>query len=165
MPRWVNWVLPLAMLASYVVLVGVWTPQLLADAGGAMPFDMRIFGYSTAEAHAYLKALSPAGAALYLGAARMNDTIFPILLSLTLCLPLTRRPVWWALPALGYGLADLAENWAVARLIRTGPAVDSGSVALASGLTEAKFLLLALALAVAAAALVTRALQRRRRGR
>lgn len=165
MPRWVNWVLPLAMLASYLVLVLLLTPRLLAEAGGLLPFDLRVFGYSYAEAHAYLQALSPSGAALYLGAVRLTDTIFPILLALTLCLPLSRWPAWWSLPALAYGVSDLAENWAVARLIRTGPAVDSGSVALASALTEVKFALVAVALVLAAAGLVSLALRRWRRGR
>ena len=165
MPRWVNWVLPLAMLASYALLVLVLMPRLVAEAGGAMPFDLRVFGYSRADAHAYLQALSPAGARLYLGPVRLADTLFPILLSLTLCLPLYRWRAWWALPALAYGISDLAENWAVARLVRTGPAVDSGSVVLASALTEAKFALVAVALMLAAAALVSLALARRRRGR
>ncbi len=160
MPRWVNWLLPLATVASYLVMILVLAPRLLAETGGMLPFDLRVFGYSHADAQAYLHAMTPAGAALYLGAIRLNDTVFPILFSLTLCLPLFRWPAVWALPALAYGMADLAENWAVARLIRTGPAVDSGSVAFASALTEVKFALVLAALLVALVALAVPLLRR-----
>jgi hypothetical protein len=152
--RLVNWLLPLAALAAYLVLILLLAPRLAAETGGLIPFDLRAFGYSHAEAQAYLTAITPAGQALYLGPIRLNDTVFPILLTLTLCLPLRRWPWGYSVPALGYGMADLAENWAVARLIQTGPQVDGGSVALASALTMLKFGLLAVAVILALAGLV-----------
>ena len=153
--RLVNWLLPLAALASYLVLISLLAPRLAAETAGLMPFDLRAFGYSVADAQAYLTAMTPTGRVLYLGPIRLNDTIFPILMTLTLCLPLRRWHWAWSLPALAYGVLDLAENWAVARLIRTGPQVDGGSVALASALTMAKFVLVTLALGLALAGLVS----------
>jgi hypothetical protein len=149
----VNWALPLATLASLAVLGGFLCPQLIADAGGALPFDLRVTGYSLAEAQAYLAQLSPAGVALYIGPVRLADTVFPILLTATLCLPLRRRGQLWFLPALAYGLFDLAENVAVARLLHVGPEIEAHAVAVASGFTQAKYLSAAVAAGLALFAL------------
>lgn len=143
------WALPLATLAAYAILLGYLAPQITADAGGAMPFDLRLMGYSLGEARAYLAALSPEGAGLYLGPFRLLDTLVPMLVTATLCLPLQRRGQFWFLPALAYGLFDLAENVAVARLLHTGPEVEAQAVALASGFTQAKFVALAVAVLLA----------------
>lgn len=159
--RLVNWLVPLAALASYLVLILLLAPRLSAESAGLLPFDLRALGYSGDAARAYLTALTPAGAALYLGPIRLNDTIFPILFALTLCLPLRRWHWGFTLPALAYGLADLGENWAVARLIRTGPAVDDASVALAAHLTQAKFALAAVAMILALAGLLAPLWRRR----
>ncbi|MBI1173304.1 hypothetical protein GC209_18100 [bacterium] len=145
----VNWALPLATVAAYVLLVGYLGPQLVADAGGALPFDLRPMGYSLAEARAYLALLSPAGVALYLGPIRWADSLVPILVTATLCLPLRGRGQIWFLPALAYGLFDLAENVAVARLLHQGTDVEAQAVALASGCTQAKYLCLAVAVVLA----------------
>lgn len=153
MPRWVNWLLPLATALAYGWLVLWYGPQLQAAAGGRLPFDLRVLGYGTDEARAFLAALTPEGQALYLGPVRLNDTIFPLLFTLTLCLPLTGWGWLWFLPALAYGLLDLAENMAVAMLLRTGPSVGEAMVVLASGLTLLKFLAVALAILVAGLAL------------
>ncbi len=144
-----NWALPLASAASYALLVLYLAPQLSAQSAGGLPFDLRALGYSLAEAQAYLAALTPEGTALYLGPIRLNDTVFPILFTATLCLPLRRREELWFLPALAYGIFDLAENVAVARLLRAGPDVQAGAVALASGFTQAKFAAAFLAILVA----------------
>jgi hypothetical protein len=153
--RLVIWLLPLAALASYLVLILLLVPRLSAETAGMLPFDLRALGYSAEDAHAYLGAMTPAGQALYLGPIRLNDTIFPILLMLTLCLSQWRWHWAFSLPALAYGLVDLAENRAVARLIRTGPQVDSASVALASALTMAKYAAVTLAIGLALAGLVS----------
>lgn len=154
MPRWVNWLLPLVTALTYGCLVLWFGPQVQAAAGGLLPFDLRPLGYDADDARALLTALSPEGVALYLGAVRINDTIFPLLFTLALCLPLAGWGWFWFLPALAYGLLDLAENMAVAALLRTGPSVTDGMVALASGLTMAKFLAVALALLAAGLALL-----------
>jgi len=156
MPRWVNWLLPIGTALAYGWLVLWLGPQLQAQAGGQTPFDLRPLGYGADEARALLSALTSEGTALYLGAIRINDTIFPLLFTLTLCLPLAGWGWLWFLPALAYGLLDLAENMVVATLLRTGPSVTDGVIALASGLTMAKFLAVALALLAAAMGLVAR---------
>lgn len=154
MKSWVNWLLPLATMACYGVLILVLAPRLSVETAGMIPFDLRALGYARPEAQAYLTAMTPTGQALYLGPIRLNDTIFPILFVLTLCLPLRRWHPVFSVPALIYGLADLAENWAVARLLRTGVQIDDASVALASALTQAKFALAAVAILLALAGLI-----------
>ena len=136
---WVLWALPVAAALAYGVLVLWFGPQVQAAAGGLLPFDLRVLGYGDEDARQFLTALTPGGRDIYLGPVRITDTVFPILFTLTLCLPI-RRWFWaWTLPALAYGLLDLAENLAVATLLRTGPEVGSGPVALASALTVSKF--------------------------
>jgi hypothetical protein len=53
------------------------------------------------------------------------------------------------MPALAYGLCDLAENLAVARLLQTGPDVAAQAVSLASGFSQAKVLAVIAALVLA----------------
>ena len=149
MSRWFTWGLPLATLLSYAVLAGWFGPQVMAAAGGLMPFDLRLTGYTLAEAQVYLQALTPAGRDLYLGPIRVNDTIFPILFALTLWLPLRGRNRLLSLPALAYGLLDLAENHAVAGLLQIGPEVRAGAVAMASMLTVTKYAVASVAIALA----------------
>lgn len=147
--RHLNWALPLASGAALVCLLLVLAPQLAAQSAGGTVFDLRPLGYSLAEAQAYLAVLTPQGAQMYLGAFRLADTLVPLLLTPTLCLPLRGRGQLWFLPALVYGLLDLWENLAIARLIHLGPDVDAQAVALASSLTQAKFAALAVALLLA----------------
>lgn len=147
--RLLNWALALATLVVFALLAFDVVPHLVAAASGGLPFDLRFDGYDLAEARAYMAVLSPAGTALYLGWGRLADTVFPILLTLTLCLPLRGRGQLWFLPALAYGIFDLAENVAVARVLRLGLDVEAGPVGVASGFTQAKFVALALALALA----------------
>jgi hypothetical protein len=144
----VYWALPLATLGTcggvfFLML------HLIAQGGGALPFDLRPMGYGLMAARIYLQHLSPAGIALYQGAFRLTDTLFAIFLALTLCLPLSGRGQVWFLPALAYGLCDLAENLAVARILPAGPEVEAQAVALASGFTEGKFVMAIVASALA----------------
>jgi hypothetical protein len=137
-----SWFVAAATAASYGVLVLWLAPQLAAQSHGMLPFDLRIAGYDMAVTTRYLAALTPEGRALYLGPIRVNDTIFPVLMTLLLLVPLRRwRGVGlvWCLPALAYGVLDLAENAAVARILRA-EALAEGQVLLASALTQAKFL-------------------------
>lgn len=164
MPRWANWGLPVVTALAYGVLALWFGPQVQAAAGGLLPFDLRVTGYGPQEARAFLTALTAEGRALYLGPVRINDTVFPVLFTLTLCLPLAAPQGGKGgvrfLPALAYGGLDLAENMAVATLLRTGPEVAAPVVALASALTIAKFCAVALAIVLALIHL-TRRLRRR----
>lgn len=146
--RLIRWLWPLATLVAFLHLVWLMGPELAPLSGGGTPFDMRPLGYTLPEAQAYLGQLTAAGRALYLGPIRLNDTLFPILLTLTLCLPLKGRASLWFLPALIYGLADLGENIAVARIL-TSETLLPQDVILASSLTQAKFAAVAVAIGLA----------------
>lgn len=150
----VLWLIPLACLMSLLVLIFHLAPLLSAQTANGIPFDLRPLGYSVAEARAYLAGFTPAGTALYLGPIRLTDTLFPVLLTATLWLPLIGRGQLWFLPALAYGLSDLGENLATARLLNIGTQVQAEAVALASGFTQAKFLTLTIAVLLALYALV-----------
>ncbi len=144
----VNWAVPIAAALAYGVLVGWFGPQVQMAAGGLTPFDLRATGYGLDDARAFLTALTPEGRDVYLGPVRINDTIFPILFTATLILPVRRWARGWWVPALAYGVLDLAENWAVARMLVAGPGVEAGPVALASALTMAKFAAVAAAVVI-----------------
>ncbi|MEO8242445.1 MAG: hypothetical protein ABI832_09025 [bacterium] len=147
--RWYLWALPVVTLAAFGVLALWFEPQVQAAAGGLLPFDLRVTGYSLAEARAFLTALTPDGLALYQGPVRATDTLVPILCTLTVCLPVRYWHWGWTLPALTYGLLDLAENLAVSILLKTGPTVEAGPVMIASTLTMAKFAAFAVAALIA----------------
>jgi hypothetical protein len=157
MARALSWGLPLLTLAVYLWLVLGHGLALQAMAGGLPPFDLRISGYDLAQARAYLAALPPEGYALYLGPIARLDTVFPILMGLTL--------IWWMRPwgrafgsvavtvALAYVALDLLENRATAALFAEGAlGIDAAQVRAASTLTQAKFMAFALAAVLAARA-------------
>lgn len=148
--RLVRWALPLATLAVWLwIMLGIGQP-LRAAGEGLLPFDLRAGGYSLAEARAYLRALSPAGYALYQGPLHLWDTVLPALLGLTLA--------WWMRPfrgvfgmvcvlaAMSYVALDWGENAAVGRLLEAGPDwIELAVVERASAFTQGKFAALALA--------------------
>ena len=155
MSRAITWLLPLATAAVYGWLVLGPGRELGALAGGLPPPDLWIGGYDLPAMRAWLLALPPEGVALYLGPVARLDTAFPLLMGVTL--------LWWmrplrglfgaiaALSALAYVGLDLAENAAVAAMVRAGPfGIDAAQVAAASGLTQAKFLAFGLAAVLAA---------------
>ena len=157
MARALSWGLPLLTAAAYAWLA-IWLGgQLSGESGGLMPFDLRVTGYSLGDAREYLRALTPAGFALYSGPVLWADTLFPVLMGLTF--------LWWMRPlggafgavclmaALAYVALDLGENWFVQRLLMAGPDwVQPDDVAAASALTRAKFAVFAVAAVLAARA-------------
>lgn len=143
------WLIPASLAIVYGVLVLHLGPQVEAASGGRTPFDLRVLGYDLAATRDYLTVLTPEGRDVYLGPVRVVDTLVPLLFGLTLWLPIRRRPLLWALPAVAYALFDLSENAAVADLLRTGPTVEAAAVSLASSLTISKFVAFAVAIGVA----------------
>jgi hypothetical protein len=123
------WLSLAATLGLYLVLV-LWSlPRISAEAGGAVPFDLRPMGYSFDEAQAFLAALSAEGRAHYLGMQHRLDWIYPALLGATFISGfalLFRRAVLWVLVPLALSVTafDWLENIAVAELLRT----DAGSL-------------------------------------
>lgn len=159
--------LSLALMLAGLALIFLWSAPRI-DAGGLALFDLRTEGYTFAEARAFLTALTPDGRAVYLGPQRVADTMFPVGFAGTMMLlcfwgaKRFSRPVAWAalLLPLAYFAADMAENAAVAGLLRTDPAnLMPAAVAHASNLTIWKSRLVDAAIAVTALALVARAIQ------
>lgn len=121
------WVLFGVTMAIYLAMV-LWSlPLLSAATGGLAPFDLR-FGYSLAEAQAFLAALPPEQNAFYANTQHLLDLVFPPLWSLTLFFAIAALAppaigAWkWALAALALPLAffDLMENFAVDRMLAAG---------------------------------------------
>ena len=125
----------------------VWT-GLVPGAGGLLPFDLRVTGYSAEDVTAYLAALTPDASFLYRGRVAAMDTIFPIAFALwiaSLGFNGWRIARIGAVLALVYGGVDLLENATVARLLTTPMLVDPGLAARASLLTISKFAVLVVA--------------------
>jgi hypothetical protein len=154
MIRAINWGLPLLTLAVYVYLAFYLGGQLIDLADGQLPFDLRIMGYSLGEARGYLRALQPSGFALAQGPVYWTDTLFPVLIGLTL--------LWWMRPFAGvFGMVcvmaamtcvalDWGENAAIQAILEAGPDwVSPVDVQRASTFTVAKFVALGLAFALA----------------
>lgn len=122
MSRWAYLLLTALTLAVYFVMV-LWTlPTIAVAADGALPFDLRPWGYTPEEAAAFLNTLSEAGRSLYSDVQLRLDTVYPPLLAVWICASAARlfpRAVVWAigLVAVGGMAADLAENAAVAQLL------------------------------------------------
>ncbi len=100
-----------------------WTlPLISAGAGGLVPFDQRLTGYSYEEAHAFLTALTPDARHIYLGQQHLLDMVFPGALALTLCLIFNRISdgagalIGMGL-AIGSATADYFENMVITRLL------------------------------------------------
>jgi hypothetical protein len=142
------------ILAGFAVLAALglglikfWTePGILAGSNAAPMFDLRDDGYGFDAAIAYLDSLSDTARDLYLGPQRWLDTGFPIglagFLALAVYLALREKFGRWALVGAllpsAYFYADMLENAAVARLLRSD-APTPEQVELASTYTQLKF--------------------------
>lgn len=117
------WLCVLAALSVYAAMV-LWTlPTIAREAGGLPAFDLRPFGYSEAEARAFLTALSAEGRALYTGPQRVLDLFYPALLGISLIGPvlwLVQSGLWRAVfigVILSATASDYLENYLVAGLL------------------------------------------------
>jgi hypothetical protein len=137
---------------------------------GLKNFDSRFFGYSPQEARTYLAALElvPQARDTYLGMFRWLDTVFPVLLTISLAgavwlntsqMSALRRMLILCAPG-GYLLMDLLENAEVARMVQAGSSVADDVVMRASGFTTAKWVLLMVSLVL----MIGLALRARRKG-
>ncbi|MEM9967291.1 MAG: hypothetical protein AAF755_04230 [Pseudomonadota bacterium] len=143
------------VFAALLVLSGGWI------APSEQPiFDVRLAGYDTAAAQAFVDALSAEQRRLYLGVFRTLDTAFPVLLAATLLFGLwILAGAGWrfsqicaAFFAAAYLVADLWENALVAEILRSTATVDADLVARASALTVSKWVTLGLGLYLTGAA-------------
>ncbi|SEQ61940.1 hypothetical protein [Thalassovita taeanensis] len=160
MIRAAYWVAVAATLGVYAVMV-LWTlPEISAQTGELRPFDLRPTGYSSAEARAFLAALSDKGRALYLGPQHWLDLLYPALLAITLAgavrALVTPKALQIALiTSVMLGMAaDYVENTLVARMLNETGAVPDGLIALASCATVAKSVLTGVAILAVCAGLL-----------
>lgn len=135
---------------------------LLEMASGEPSLDLRWQGYGQTDVAQYLGNLTDEGRAFYLGPVRLLDSILPVLWMATLLLPLRmagRLLGWLSVPALAYMVADLAENFSVARLLNGHIEDHMPSevwTQLASTLTTAKFGCFTAACLIAIGAVIAR---------
>jgi hypothetical protein len=151
------WVVTIAAIAVYVVMLTTTLPHLAELAGGVPVFDLRPGGYDHAAAASIVSALGPAGIDYYETVQHRWDTVFPILLGLTLVywtvvaalrwksrgLPLASwlTGLFVVLIAIAVG-CDLGENMAVSAILATpADALTDAQVGLASALTLGKSVL------------------------
>ena len=125
------WVIFTAMLVAWCAM-NFWTvPKIEELSGGLRLLDMRLTGYSFAEAREFIAAIGEEGRALYLGLQFWLDMVFPPLLGAVLFFCYRRLfPGWTGLVigilSLTYVIVDYLENFAIAVMLRTG--VDSLTV-------------------------------------
>ena len=148
---------PVALVVSLAVALGcvlAMSPlehRLRAASGGLGKLDF-LFGYSAATVRLYLESYGPEGRALFW---RLNgiDLVFPVAFAAVCLLGARmadsalgrpRRLALFAAPAAIFLLCDWGENAAFYLLLDGYPRLDSVVVAVASRLTQAKLLALAL---------------------
>jgi hypothetical protein len=152
--RYLAWTITAASAALYLVMVAVTLPHLGALVAGAPVFDLRLLGYGFADAQDLVARLGVDGAAYYENVQHRLDSIFPVLLALSLVYWLIAAARRWqghGLPLSGAVLAamlavvaianaaDLGENAAVSVMLAAGPkALTPGMVHIASSFTLAK---------------------------
>jgi hypothetical protein len=164
--RWraAYWLCVLAGLAVYAAMV-FWTlPAIAQAAGGLSAFDLRPFGYSEAEARAFLTALSAEGRALYTGPQRWLDLLYPALLGLSLAGPVlwlvASRP--WRVVFISVIVAatalDYLENYLVAGLLAGD--IDARAISAASRATMVKSALDSCAILIVLAVSIRAALRK-----
>lgn len=147
---WVTGALSLALFACLAVMAMGWL-----EASGIGVFDGNLSGYSVSAARAYLNAVNEDQIALYVGWFHRLDTVLPITLAFTIggviwsLGPRGLLGVLTALTPLAYCYLDLAENVAVAAMLRAGPRATDALILQASAYTTSKWISLALALLLA----------------
>jgi hypothetical protein len=173
------WLL-LAVTGLLYATMALWAVPKLIGASrmvpGDLPFDLRMFGYSHAEAQDYITSLTPGGHVFYVDTLMRLDSVFPAMLTVVLI-----AGGWWLLAgkamvlkvalaviALGYGLFDYLENAAVYRMMTTdggAEALSAALVATASQYTVLKFFFLDAVLTAIIVLAVARLIARWQRGR
>jgi hypothetical protein len=157
MTRWDRLLLTTGILSVACFAYLAWFSGAFLTPGETLkPFDAHLLGYTPEQARAYLGALNPAATSMYLSHFRLWDTVFPALLTFTMCGVIWTRATgvrsWLRLILLifptSYLVMDYAENALVAELLVTGPAVTDDQIAQASRYTVLKWGLIAVSLAL-----------------
>lgn len=153
--RWVL-VVMLVSIALWAVMIYGTLAHLRQLAGGLDPFDVRPFGYSTAQARTLLDALGDGGRDFYARVQLRLDEIYPATYALSRGLvmwwftssgrlraapiPMYLRVVLLA-PSVFTAGFDYAENVQIGRMLAAGPGVDSAVIEMASRMTQLKSLI------------------------
>ncbi|MFK7893439.1 MAG: hypothetical protein AB8B63_21665 [Granulosicoccus sp.] len=122
----IYWVLVATTVTNYLIMV-LWSLPLVSEmAGGGVPFDMRLGGYTFDEARVFLTVITDAGRDFYLNTQQFLDMFYPTLFAITVAIPLAHlmsRYWGWTLAALAIaaGVLDHLENSAVAVMLRVEP--------------------------------------------
>lgn len=134
-----------ALAGTVYLTMLLWSvPTLTKAAGGLTPFDMRLTGYSEAEARRFLSMLSEDGRTFYLRVQLRLDLLYPALLGLVLIFGFQRvyEPPWstvFSVVALVMVSADYLENYLVAIMLQSDvAALEANVIALASFWTRCK---------------------------
>jgi len=140
----IYWVFVAATVTNYLTMV-LWSLPLVSEmAGGGVPFDMRLGGYTFDEARVFLTVITDAGRDFYLNTQQLLDLFYPTLFAITVAIPLAHLvPRYWgwtlAALAIGAGVLDHLENSAVAVMLRVEPdALTEVMVSTASNWSLAK---------------------------
>ena len=140
----IYWVLVAATATNYLTMV-LWSLPMVSEmAGGGVPFDMRLGGYTFNEAREFLTVITDAGRDFYLNTQQLLDLFYPTLFAITVAIPLAHlvpRYWGWALAAIAIaaGALDHLENSAVAVMLRVEPdALTEVMVSTASNWSLAK---------------------------
>ena len=138
------WVLVAATVTNYLTMV-LWSLPMVSEmAGGGVPFDLRVGGYTFDEAREFLTVITDAGRDFYLNTQQLLDLFYPTLFSITVAIPLAHLvPRYWgwtlAALAIAAGALDHLENSAVAVMLRVEPdALTQVMVSTASNWSLAK---------------------------
>lgn len=141
-----------ATLTCFGVLIGMTLTVIAPAAGGLMPLDLRFGGYTPVDVHTYLQALSEDGRALYSSLFRTVDTVFPVVLTITLMsLIWVVAPSWsppskmlLVCPAFGLLVFGLYENILLDEIVAAGPSnLNPKTIFLVSKYTVTKYVIFA----------------------
>jgi hypothetical protein len=165
---WQIWAGIAAIVALDLSMLLITAPRLAEYSKGGAMFDLRLNGYSVAEAARYLKALGPEGRAYYASAHIPADTAFAVLEAIVLAiiilwftrpdarfavrLPDASRLMLVAFPVAAAAF-DIRENLLIARMLSGAGAPDAALVQAASFATQMKwnFAIFSIALVLALA--------------
>jgi hypothetical protein len=158
MLRVLFWTCFTAAMAIYIAMI-LWSlPVITEAAGGLAPFDMRPFGYTLADAQAFLAAIDPETVKFYRNVQLTLDIFYPALITISLVLGIylllpARFGAWrWVIAALPLPIAlfDYLENNLIGVMLASRPEIVSADLVsaasrwtmLKSSFTTASMLLL-----------------------
>jgi len=140
----IYWIVVAATVTNYLIMI-LWSLPLVSEmAGGGVPFDMRLGGYTLDDARVFLTVITDSGRDFYLNTQQLLDLFYPTLYAITIAIAMIHlMPQYWgwvlAVLAIAAGVFDHLENQAVAVMLRVEPdALTEAMVVAANNWTIAK---------------------------